>query len=106
MTATATSAIAYAQMTSAKYHREQIIAIVFASGSAGVTRRQILEAMRARGIQIEYSSVSGRVKEELKNPDSLLWELDETRENVTRMRGRILVYVDFRPAQSDWVGVA
>lgn len=102
MTATATSAAAYNQMTRAEFQREKIISIVYASGKTGVTRRQILDAMRAMGIHIEYGSVSGRVADEIKKRDkSLLWELDDTRENVTGMRGKILVHVNFRPAQTE-----
>ena len=101
MTASSTSAIAYRQMTRAEFQREKIISIVHASGKAGVTRRQILDAMRAMGIQIEYGSVSGRVADEIRRPDSVLWELEDTRENVTGMQGKILVHVDFRAAQME-----
>ena len=97
-----TSAIAYRQMTHAEFQREKIISIVFASGKVGVTRRQILDVMRAMGIHIEYGSVSGRVADEIKKRDkSLLWELDDTRENVTGMRGKILVHVNFRAKQGE-----
>ena len=101
MTATATSAAAYNQMTRAEFQREKIVSIIYASGKTGVTRRQILDAMRAMGIQIEYGSVSGRVADEIKKADSLLWELSDTRENVTGMRGKIIVHVAFKDGQGD-----
>lgn len=101
MTASSTSAIAYRQMTRAEFQREKIISIVYASGKTGVTRRQILDAMRAMGIQIEYGSVSGRVADEIKKADSVLWELADTRENVTGMQGKVLVHVAFRAEQGE-----